>query len=361
MKDIIYEVLKLIEENNFEAYIVGGFVRDKILGKNSKDVDIITNAKPKDLLEIFKTNIKLKEDYGAVKLLINDYNIDITTYRKDYNYVKNKPTSVEYINEVKEDLIRRDFTMNTLLMDKEGKIYDFLLCKKDITSKKIKVVGNIDLKFEEDKTRILRAIRFMITLGFKLDDQILDYINKNKDKLKEISFTKKKEELEKIFVSNNINKFINFIKKYDIEESLGIKFNNFVKTPAIIGLWAQIEFDEKYCFNSNELKQIQSIRYLINKGKIDEFDLYKYDNFICINAAYILKLNINKINKIYTSLPIKGIIDINITCNEICNILNIKPCKKVSEIYKILEKDILYRKVKNNKLDLIKYIQNMEK
>lgn len=360
MKDIIYEVLDLIEKNGFECYVVGGFVRDKIIGIDSKDVDIITNAKPKDLFDIFKTNLKVKEEYGSVKLIINEYHIDITTYRKDINYKNNKPSSVEYIDDVFEDLKRRDFTMNTLLMNKEGKIIDLMNAIGDISSKTIKIVGDVNTKFEEDSLRMLRALRFMTVLDFKLDENIKKYIIKNKEKFESISFYKRKEELDKIFTSKNIKKFFRFIKMYDLEKYLGIKCDKLIITPTVIGIWSQFEFDERYPFNRIEKKQIDNIKYLINKKNITKYDIYKYGSYICMNVATIIKKNPKKINKIYTNLPIKDIMEIDITCEEICKVLNIVPSKLIGKIYTILEKDIIDGKAKNNKKDLLKYIEKVK-
>lgn len=360
MKDFIYDILSLIESSGFEAYIVGGFVRDKILGNESKDIDIITNAKPKDLFKIFKNNIKVREDYGSVKLIVNDHHVDITTYRKDLDYKDNRPSSVEYIEDVYEDLLRRDFTINTILMNKDGKILDLLNSITDISSRIIKTVGDINVKFEEDALRILRAIRFMTVLNFKLNPDIIKYIDKNKEALSKISFYKRKEELEKIFSNKNHKRFFIFVKKYKLEKPLGIKFKNIVNTNNIIGIWAQIEFDENYSFNNNEKKQIEQIKYLVNKKNITNYDIYKYGSYICMNAALILKKNPKRINKIYTSLPINGIIDIEITCDEICEILNIRPSSKIGEIYSILEHQIIDGKLKNEKKTLKEYIKKVK-
>lgn len=360
MKDVIYEVLDLIEQNGFECYVVGGFVRDKIIGIVSKDVDIITNAKPKDLFNIFKNNIKVKEEYGSVKLVINEYHIDITTYRKDIDYKKNRPSSVEYIDDVFEDLKRRDFTMNTLLMNKEGKIIDLMNAINDISSKTIKVVGDINTKFEEDTLRLLRALRFMTILGFKLDENIKRYIINNKIKFESISYYKRKEEFDKIFTSKNVRQFLEFIKKYDMEKYLGIKYSKLILTPTVIGIWSQIEFDDNFPFNKIEKKQIEDIKNLVIKNTITKYDIYKYGSYICMNAAIIMKKSPKKINKIYTKLPIKDIIEIDINCEEICNTLNISPGKTIGKIYNILEKDIIDGKVKNNKKDLLKYIKKVK-
>lgn len=361
MNKIIYEILDLIEKNNFEAYIVGGYVRDKILAIDSKDIDIITNATPKDLFNIFKGNIKLKEEYGAVKIIIDEYRIDITTYRKDLNYENNKPTSVLYINNVEEDLKRRDFTINTLLMNKEGKIIDLNNSINDISERKIKVVGDTSERLKEDTTRILRAIRFMVTLDFNLDEEIIDFIVHNKKLLGTISYYKKKEELSKIFTSHNLKTFVKFIKKYKLEKYLGIKVNNIVKTPNIIGVWAQIKINNSYPFTNNEKKQINLIKYLVKKKTITNYDIYKYGVYICSNASIILKKSPNKISKLYNSLTIKNKSEINISAKEICDLLNIKVGPKVGEIYNYLEKNIINNKINNNKDDIIKFIKKKEK
>ena len=153
-------------------------------------MDIITNATPKDLSEIFDNIKKTYIEYGSVKLYINNQIIDITSMRKDLLYKNNKPVEIEYTNDVESDLKRRDFKMNTLLMDKDGNIIDLLGGKLDIYNKIITPVNEVNTLFMEDKTRVLRAIRFMTTLNMRLDASILNYIINNKEVFTKISNTK---------------------------------------------------------------------------------------------------------------------------------------------------------------------------
>ena len=151
------ELLQMFYSSGYEAYVVGGFVRDIILGRNSFDVDIATNATPKEVQMIFK-DVKLPfEGYGSVHLVYKKVNFEITTYRMDLEYQdKRKPSKIVYTDKLIIDLRRRDFTMNTLCMDKNKNIIDLLNARCDIENKVIKTVGNANRRLKEDSLRILR-------------------------------------------------------------------------------------------------------------------------------------------------------------------------------------------------------------
>ena len=143
MKEKALELLKIFSENGYEAYLVGGFVRDYVLGKKSFDIDICTNATPRQVQEIFKGAKLPFEGYGSVHLSYKNINFEITTYRMDLEYKdKRKPSKIVYTNSLLIDLKRRDFTMNTLCMDKDGNVIDKLDAIDDIKNGIIKTVGN---------------------------------------------------------------------------------------------------------------------------------------------------------------------------------------------------------------------------
>ena len=130
MEKIIKKVLNKIEKNGFEAYIIGGYVRDLILNRVSYDIDICTNALPKDLISIFPNgHIGI---YGAIDFKMGKYSFQITTYRREYNYVNRRPNKVEYINNLLEDISRRDFSINTICMNQKGNIIDILGATNDL-------------------------------------------------------------------------------------------------------------------------------------------------------------------------------------------------------------------------------------
>ena len=132
----VIDVLNRIEENGFEAYIVGGYVRDHLLGTESSDIDICTNAKVKDIIKIFEDINCTPADYGSVKIVTNSLRIDITTYRRDLKYNgSRRKLEVEYVDNLLDDVNRRDFTMNTLCMNKDGNIIDILNGAEDIKNK----------------------------------------------------------------------------------------------------------------------------------------------------------------------------------------------------------------------------------
>ena len=130
MNDKIKEILEMITNKGFKAYVVGGYVRDYLRKIKSIDVDICTNARVKDLMEIFKDYKITSLEYGNILLETKDYLFEITTFRKDIDYINNRKPIIEYVDTLEEDITRRDFTVNSICMDKDGKIIDLLNVKK---------------------------------------------------------------------------------------------------------------------------------------------------------------------------------------------------------------------------------------
>lgn len=352
------ELLKIFEDNNYEAYLVGGFVRDYILKRQSSDVDICTNATPMQIKEIFK-EVKLPyESYGSVHLNYKKVDFEITTYRMDLEY-KNKrnPSKIMYTDKLEIDLKRRDFTMNTLCMDSSGKIIDLFNNRQDIDNKIIKTVGDANKKLAEDSLRILRAIRFATELNFTIDDELSYAIVQNEYLLSELSFFRKKQELNRILLSSNVLYGISLLKKYNLDKYLDIQISdNFVKTSDPIGMWVQLKPSEKYQFTSNEKRYIKSIDDIINSGNIDDITLYKNGNYISLIAAQIMGIDERLVHDMYDKLPIKKISDIALKPRDIIDLLNIKDNYKIKDILSDLEGEILIGDLNNNKEDIKKYL-----
>ena len=174
------EVLNKLSMNGYLAYIVGGYPRDSLLGISTKDIDICTNAKPVEIMQMFDTEAMSDVRYGSVKVIYKNYKFDVTTFRRDIKYEDNrKPVKIKYINDLKRDLIRRDFTINTICIDKDGNYVDLLDSRKDIDNKIIRTVGNPKYRLKEDALRILRAFRFASTTGFELSEETKACIEKN--------------------------------------------------------------------------------------------------------------------------------------------------------------------------------------
>lgn len=352
------EVLKIIEKKGFKAYIVGGYVRDIYLSLNASDIDIATSATPKDLIKIFKKNVIIDENYGSTKLTYKNTCFDITTFRRDIKYKDNrKPTEIEYVDSIGEDLNRRDFTINTLYMDKDGNIIDILNAKKDINNKVIRCVGNADEKLKEDSLRILRAIRFATVLNFKIDKELEHAIKKNISTLKELSFHRKKEELNYIFRSSNYEYGLELINKYKLDKHLGLsKIKKLKQTSDVLGMWAQISYSEEYPFSRLERETISKIREMLIYKKIDNYSLYKYGILISLTVGEILGIDKKKVLKDYEELSIHSEEDIVFNNLDIASILGLEPSYKTKEILNDIEYKILSNKLKNDKNDLKEYI-----
>ena len=352
------ELLKIFEDNNYEAYLVGGFVRDYILKRQSSDVDICTNATPMQIKEIFK-EVKLPfESYGSIHLNYKKVDFEITTYRMDLEY-KNKrnPSKIMYTDKLEIDLKRRDFTMNTLCMDSSGKIIDLFNNRQDIDNKIIKTVGDANKKLAEDSLRILRAIRFATELNFAIDDELSYAIVQNEYLLSDLSFFRKKQELNRILLSSNVLYGISLLKKYNLDKYLDIQIHDdFVKTSDPIGMWVQLKPSVKYQFTSNEKRYIKSIDDIINSGNIDDITLYKNGNYISLIAAQIMGIDERLVHDMYDKLPIKKISDIALKPRDIIDLLNIKDNYKIKDILNDLEGEILIGDLNNNKEDIKKYL-----
>lgn len=356
MDKIILNILKKLEKHGFSAFIVGGYVRDKLLGIESSDVDICTNALPKDIIKIMNLDKSTKDNYGRVNLKTKKYNIDITTFRSESDYKNHTPKSITYVNDLKTDLKRRDFTINGLIMDKDEEIIDYYNGIKDLEDKKIKCIGSAKIRLSEDPLRILRAIRLSILYNFNIDEEIIKFISENKKMLEDLSYFRKKEELDKILSSTNRIKGLNLIKELNLCSTLGLKYDNIINCNDILGMYAQLDFSIEYPITKNEKEIIKQIREILTIGEINNLTLYKYGLYINSIAGEILGIDYIKINKMYKALPIKSKKDIKISVQSIVK-LNNNCYNGINDIYKELEYNILIGKLKNKSKDIVKYIR----
>ena len=359
MNDKIKEILEMITNNGFKAYVVGGYVRDYLRKIKTNDIDICTNARVKDLMEIFKDYKVTPLEYGNILLETKDYLYEITTFRKDIDYINNRKPIIEYVDTLEEDITRRDFTVNSICMDKDGKIIDLLNGKKDLNKKIIRTIGDPYFKIKQDSLRILRAIRFASCLNFKIEDNLKTAIKENKDLLKDLSYERKKEELTKIFTSDNKAYGIKLLKELDLLEVLELtNIDNVLRAKDLIGMWSTITINDNYPFTKKEKDLINNINKLLKEDLNDIFVLYKTGLYEINIVCDLRKLSKKKYSNKYEKLVIKDKSEINITTEEICSLLNKKPGCFLKEIYSDLEKNILLKNIKNNKEEIEKYILN---
>ena len=353
------EVLNKFHDNGYLAYIVGGYPRDFLLGINTKDIDICTNAKPVEIMELFDVESVSDVRYGSVRVIYKNYKFDVTTFRKDIKYEDNrKPIKIKYIDNLKKDLLRRDFTINTICIDKDENIIDILGAREDIDNKIIKTVGNPRYRLMEDSLRILRAIRFATILDFNIDNKTEYYIIKYGYLLKKLSGSRKKEELGKIFSSVNKERARDLLISFGIDKHLGIKnLKDIVMCDDIIGIWSQLELVVDYPMNRTEKELINNIREMLEL-EIDKLSVYKYGLYVSSVVGSIKGISYKKINKIYGELPIYSKKDINIKAMDIAKILNRAPGNYLSDILLDIEREIIIGNVNNEYDDIVRYIES---
>ena len=351
------EVLNIFHKNGYLAYIVGGYPRDSLLGIKTKDIDICTNAKPIEIMNLFDTEVVNDFKYGSVKVIYKNYKFDVTTFRKDIKYEDNrKPIKIKYIDNLKKDLLRRDFTINTICIDKDENIIDILGVMDDLNNKVIKTVGNPRYRLMEDSLRILRAIRFATILDFDIDDRTKYYIVKYGYLLKKLSGSRKKEELSKIFSSVNKERARDLILSLNLDKCLGIKnLDSIVMCDDIIGIWSQLELEDEYPMNKSEKELIKNIREML-KLEIDKFSIYKYGLYVSTVVGSIKGISYKKINNIYGDLPIHSKNDINIKAIDIAKILKKEPGNYLSDILMDVEREIIMGNIDNNYDEISKYV-----
>lgn len=197
-------ILRELRANGHEAYFVGGSVRDLLLKKNPKDFDIATNATPTQVQKIFKKTVLVGVQFGVVLVMRTDEPFEVATFRTDEGYLDGRrPTGVRF-TDARQDALRRDFTVNGLFYDPlKRQVLDWIDGRKDLKKKVIRAIGDPDRRFNEDKLRMLRAVRFASVLGFKIEPKTLRSIKTNCKKISAVSHERIRDELAKMFTGPN--------------------------------------------------------------------------------------------------------------------------------------------------------------
>ena len=359
MLESALKLLKELTSHDYKAYIVGGFVRDYLLGRESQDIDVCTNATPKEIKEVFEDSFLPTEDYGSV--VVNKYGVrfEITTFRKEFSYQDHrKPVEIQYIDDLYQDLLRRDFTINAICIDENGEVIDFLGGRDDLERKLIRTIGDAADRFQEDALRILRAIRFATVLDFQLDTSVSSAILETRHLLSELSYQRKKEELDKIFASGHADKGIDLLLQYHLDKNLELeKLSQVENTDSVIGIWSVLDVDLLYPFSNNEKEMMADIRKAMSLNNLDPMALYEYGLYVNSVAGEMKGLDKKKITESYNALIIHSRSDLDVTSEEIMECLDREPGEYLSDIYEDIEREVLYRRLPNQKQKLLSYIK----
>jgi tRNA nucleotidyltransferase (CCA-adding enzyme) len=215
--DYVNKILKSLDKEGYEAFIVGGCVRDLILGREPSDYDVTTSAPPDEIQSIFKNykTIEIGKEFGTIVIVQKEGCVEVTTYRSDGEYKDGRrPSEVSFSNNILEDLSRRDFTVNSIAYNENRGILDPFNGVIDIKNKIIKTVGPPLDRFNEDHLRIMRAVRFATQLDFTIEENTYNACKELSDSLKYISAERIRDELFKILLSNKPSKGIRLM--YDL-------------------------------------------------------------------------------------------------------------------------------------------------
>jgi tRNA adenylyltransferase len=367
-------ILEKFNEAGYEAYFVGGCVRDYLLNDEFSDIDITTNALPEEVKQIFRKSIDTGIQHGTVTILVDEDSFEVTTFRTEDDYIDHRtPEKVEFVSDLKEDLDRRDFTINAMALDSNGKLYDYHCGERDLRNKVIKTVNNPNERFFEDALRMLRSFRFSSKLGFEIEENTLKAIKNNAELIKFVSIERIVNEFRKLLtgrgnkrslellLDSKLNNYIPFLD----EISKIIDFSNytFCQSLYILSKINDISFEKlkELKLSNKEIKQIkiyEKINEDFSSNVPLEIILYNYDvndvTFIASYSNYCDKEDIEKIK-----LPIKSFNDIAITSMEIISIIDKPAGPWIKEIIKKLEEDIILYKIDNTKKDILDFLMKI--
>lgn len=351
------EIIKKINENSFEAYIVGGAVRDYIYNKDIIDVDITTSAGFDDLKKIF-SSIEPIDNYLSYRLFYKNEAFELTSYRIDVSYIDHRHPQTKKANDLKTDLLRRDFTINALAMDYNMDIIDLFNGIDDLKKGIIRTIGDPNKRFNEDGLRVLRAIEFASRFNFKLDELIIDSFNSDY-----IKFLKEEYILSMVkrIISNKYNIGLEYIFKYKLLR--GFPFYQ-VLCDEVYKIGYKENIFALFYVNHNfipsniklskiEIKEAKDIAYFV-RNKFNNVSLYYGNKDVLLKAINLFNIlnktniKLDDINKLIDNLLIHSPKDILYTWDN---------NKNRGKITKILEAAILNGKVENKESALKKYLE----
>lgn len=193
-------VMEKLEQANYQAYMVGGCVRDLLLGRSPNDFDLATDAEPSVVQELFPHTVPTGIKHGTVTVLIEQVPIEVTTFRIEGEYKDGRrPEEVQFVKDLSQDLARRDFTINAMALDRRGNLIDYFQGKRDLEQGIIRAVGEAKERFHEDALRMVRAIRFAAQFEFQLEENTLQAIQDCSQKAKNLAVERVQAELEKLW------------------------------------------------------------------------------------------------------------------------------------------------------------------
>jgi len=347
----VFRVLSAIEDKGYEAYVVGGYVRDQILiDYDSSDVDIATNAPQKELMKIFEKQNPKPFKYESVKFRMGKYRFEVTHYRKE-EYVDGE-LKVTYTDDVQEDFQRRDFKVNSVYMNKKGRYFYTPLTKKNLEERILTFIGDPEKRLAEDPVRILRYIYIAVKcdLGFETNEIIkLKYLSyKYASLCTEEQFQKYLKLIDKL---NNFKKFTLVIRDLHLQYFF---FNHDMIADFTYEYAYYVMNDFKFVkfLPKEKQKIISNIKEILEVRTINNLTLYLYSLEENINAAVCMHMSKGSVMDIYNKMPIHSKKDVAINPKMIAELIHSPIDEKVKKIYNRIILLILKNRMPN-KYDVI--------
>ena len=385
-----FPVLKQLEQAGYEAYFVGGSIRDLILKRPIHDIDIATSAYPAEVKRIFPKTIDTGIKHGTVTVLNDGASYEITTFRTESGYQDfRRPDHVTFVQNLAEDLKRRDFTINALAMNRTGEIIDLFNGLGDLQKHLIKAVGDPMKRFHEDALRMMRAVRFMSQLNFDLESQTKEAVSDLHQLLSKISVERIRDEFVKMGTGTNSRAAFKIFLQTKLSESVPdfagksdllaiypkLKFNPSLETSlwSIIIILLKISDNQIARFmrdwkNSNamteKVRKIVALFDLISEKSPSDLELFNAGKDILLNTidvAHILGQPVNSEALVdrYTALPIKSMSELAID-GQFLIANGIKPGPKLGQILNQIKQKVIAGELDNSEDELQESLQQIK-
>lgn len=387
-----YPVMKKIEDAGYEAFFVGGSVRDYILGKPIQDVDIATSATPDEIKRIFPKTVDVGIEHGTVLVIHEGEGYEITTFRAESEYEDYRhPKKVEFIRTLEEDLKRRDFTINAIAMNKDGRVIDPFGGKRSLSEKKIKTVGNPDERFNEDALRMMRAIRFVSQLGFTLDHETFQSLKKNAHLLSKIAVERITSEFEKLLLGNEATKALKLAIEGKLHHYLpGLKNLDYVEfsndplfpLQGVEEKWAFLlyvlsvtqtnDFLRKWKLPVKKMKEIHLILEGVRKRENEIWTRYslfeqgltraqRIERLYCVLKNKELETSLDVLQKMWNGLSIHTIKELAVSGKDLMDWTKKKGGPWVKEELNFILDGVLEGQVENSLSDIKRWWENCKR
>lgn len=382
-------VIDKLNQAGYEAYFVGGSVRDCILNLPIHDVDIATSAFPAEIKEVFEKTIDVGIEHGTVLVLHQDESYEITTFRTESTYQDyRRPDHVDFVRSLEEDLKRRDFTINALALNAQGQIIDLFHGLEDLQNKRLKAVGIAAERFQEDALRMMRGLRFVSQLGFDLEEQTQAAITTHAPLLSKISVERICIEFEKLLLGQNAQQaFQLFITtdcfKYcpqladkqhflqQMSEILRFPIQDLSLAWCLlidqleIAIKHQKAFLKEWKLSNQRIHEVLLLREaleIINQRPLDVLDYYQLNETCLTQLFYIapfydLDLSKESLLNQYRLLVIHSLKDLAINGNDLMRALNRRGGLWLKETLAHCERAVLLKEVANEREALLNYAQ----